>query len=88
MFAACLPQTSSELRISVCTMLKDAAMLSWLGLVKQVLPSRDSYLLASSNGAVMSSSPGEGRTVLQTIALPRSCSSIGAASSSPWQRSS
>ena len=91
-------RSSSELRISVCTMLKDAATLSWLGLVKQVLPSRDSCWLASANGVVVSSSPGEGRTALQTIVLPKSCSSsssnssscssIGAACSSPWQRSS
>ena len=39
---------SSELQISVCTMLKDAATLSWVGLVKQVLPSRDSCWLASA----------------------------------------
>ena len=32
--------SSSELRISVCTKLNDA-VLSWLGLVKQVLPSKD-----------------------------------------------
>ena len=51
-------------------MLKDAAMLSWLGLVKQVLPSRDSCWLASANGVVVSSSPGEGRTAVQTIVLP------------------
>ena len=29
------------LRISIHTMLKDAAMLSWLGLDKQVLPNRE-----------------------------------------------
>ena len=45
-------------------------MLSWQGLVKQVLPSRDSCWLASANSAVESSSPGEGRTALQTIVLP------------------
>ena len=33
-----------------------------LGLVKQVLPSKDSCWLASANGVVTSSSPGEGRT--------------------------
>ena len=36
----------SKLRISVRNMLKDAATMSWLGLVKQVLPSRDSCWLA------------------------------------------
>ena len=53
-------------------MLKDAAMLFWLGLglVKQALPSRDSCWLASANGVVVSSSPGEGRTAVQTIVLP------------------
>ena len=43
-------------------MLEDAATLSWLGLVKQALPSKDSCWWASANGAVVSSSPGEGRT--------------------------
>ena len=61
---------SSELRMSVRTNLKDAATLSWPGLVKQVLPSRDNGWLASANGVVTSSSPGEGRTPLQTIVLP------------------
>ena len=68
-------RSSSELQISVCTMLKDAAMLSWPGLVKQVLPSKDSCWLASANGVLASMSPGKGRTVLQTIVLPRFCSS-------------
>ena len=54
-------------------------MLSWLGLVKQVLPSRDSCWMVSANGAVVTSSPGEGRTTLQTIVLPR------IRSSSQWQ---
>ena len=66
----------SKLRISVPTMLKDAATLSWLALVKQVQPSRDSFWLASANGGVVSLSPGEGRTALQTIVLPRSSSSM------------
>ena len=52
-------------------MLKNAATLSWVDLVKQVLPSRDSCWLASVNGAVVSLSPGEGRTVIETIVLPR-----------------
>ena len=84
-------RSSSELWISVRTMLKDAAMLSWLGLVKQVLPSRDSCWLASANGAVTCSSPGEGRMVLQTIVLPKICnSSISRASrgSPPQQQQS
>ena len=76
MYAVCLP--SSELRISVHTILYAQgfchAVLSWLGLVKQVLPSRDSCWLASANGAFKSWSPGEGRTTLQTIVLPRICS--------------
>ena len=55
-------RSSSELRISVRTKLNDAATLSWLGLVKQVLPSKDRCWLASANGVVASSSPGEGRT--------------------------
>ena len=46
-----------------------------LGLVKQVLPSKESCWLASANGAVVSSSPGEDRTALQTIVLPMICSS-------------
>ena len=66
---------SSELRINVRTMLKDAATLSWSGLVKQVLPSKDRCWLASANGVLASMSPGKGRTVLQTIVLPRFCSS-------------
>ena len=49
-------------------MLKDAATLSWPALVKQVLPLRDSRWLASASGVVL-------RTVLQTIVLPRICSS-------------
>ena len=88
-------RSSSELLISVCTMLKDASTLSWQGLVKQVLPSKDSCWLASANGVVVSSSPGKDRTALQTIVLPRfcsisssSCSSSGAARGSPCQPSS
>ena len=80
-------RSSSQLRICICTMLKDAAMLSWLGLVKQVFPRKDSCWLASAIVAVGSSSPGEGRTVLKTIVLPRICSSssssAGAARGSP-----
>ena len=64
------PCPNSELWIRVCTMLKDAAALSWLGLVKQVLSSKDSCWLASANGVVASFSPDEGRKVLQTIFLP------------------
>ena len=56
-------RSSSKLRISPHTKLKDAATLSWMGLVKEVLP--------STNGAVASLSPAEGRTALQTIVLPR-----------------
>ena len=59
-------RSSYQLRISVRAMLKDAAMLSWPDLVKQVLSRRYSCWLANANGAVTSSSPGEGRTVLQT----------------------
>ena len=80
-------RSSSELRISVWTMFKDAARLSWVGLVNQVLPSRDSCWLAYANGVIMSSSlsPVEG-IVLQTIVLPKICSSSsssGAAWGSP-----
>ena len=42
-------------------MLKDAATLSWLGLVKEVLPSKDSCWLASANGVVASLSRAERR---------------------------
>ena len=77
-------RSSSELQISVCTLLKDAATLSWPGLVNQVLPSRDSCWLASANGAVASSSPVEGRTALQTIVLPKIYSSLW----QPLQRNS
>ena len=75
-------RSSSELRINVRTMLKDAATLSWLGLVKQALPSKGSCWLASANGAVVSSSPGEGRTAIQTIVLPSIRSSSNSSSSS------
>ena len=75
-------RSSSELQISVRTILKDAATLSWPGLVKQVLPSMDSCWLASADGAVASLSQGEGRTALQTIVLPRICSSSNSSSSS------
>ena len=54
-------------RPSIRTMLKDAAT----GLVKQVLPSKN----ICANGVVVSWCPGEGRTALQTIVLPRFCSS-------------
>ena len=64
-------RSSSQQWISVRTKLKDAATLSWMGLVKQGLPNRDSCWLASANVAVASSSPSEGKTVLQTTALPR-----------------
>ena len=51
MYAACLPQmlVRTELWISIHTMLKDAATLSWL---------------ASVNGVVVSSSLGKGRTAI------------------------
>ena len=71
-------RSSSQQWISVRTKLKDAATLSWMGLVKQGLPNRDSCWLASANVAVASSSPSEGKTVLQTTALPR-ISSISSA---------
>ena len=53
-------------------MLKDAAMLFWLGLglVKQALPSRDSCWLASANGAGAGSSPGEGRGCYRLLSCP------------------
>ena len=54
-------RSSSELWISVHTMLKDAATLSWPGLVNQVLPSKDSCWLASANGVVSKLSPGKGQ---------------------------
>ena len=38
-------RSSSELQISIGTMLKGAATLSWPGLVNHVLPSRDSWLV-------------------------------------------
>ena len=73
-------------------MIKDAATLSCVGLVKQVLPSRDSCWLASANGKVVSSSSGEGRTG-NTDYCPvqgpaAEAAAVGAASSSPWQQSS
>ena len=52
---------------------------AWL---KQALPSKDSCWLASANGGVTSSSPGEGRTALQTIVLPRISSSSSSSSGS------
>ena len=67
-------------------MLKDAATLSWSGLVKQVLPSKDSCWLASANGVLASMSPGKGRTVLQTIVLPRFCSSSSGAANAALSR--
>ena len=79
-------RSSSELRISVRTKLKDAATLSWLGLFKQVLPSRDNCWLASANGVVAISSPGEGRTALQTIVLQRISSSRAAAAAVQQQQ--
>ena len=63
---------SSELQISVCTMLKDAATLSWVGLVKQVLPSRDSCWLASANGAVASSSLARAEWRYRLLSCPGS----------------
>ena len=56
-------------------MFKDAARLSWVGLVNQVLPSRDSCWLAYANGVIMSLSLSlvEG-IVQQTIVLPKICS--------------
>ena len=81
-------RSSSGLWISIHTLLKHAATQFWPGLVKQVLPSRDSCWLASANGVVASLSLGEGRMALQTIVLPRSCSSSGAARGSLRQRSS
>ena len=62
-------------------MLKDAAMLSWLGLVKQALPSRDRCWLASANGAGAGSSPGEGRQCYRLLSCPKTCSSSKSGSS-------
>ena len=47
-------------------MLPHCSGWTWLN-TKQVLPRRESCWLASANGAVASSSPGKGRTALQTI---------------------
>ena len=65
-------------------MLKDAAMLFWLGLglVKQALPSRDSCWLASANGAGAGSSPGEGRGCYRLLSCPKTCSSSSSKSGS------
>ena len=73
-------RSSSELRISVCIMLKDAATLSWQGLVKQVLPSKDSCWLSSENGVVMNLSPGEGRMALhyRLLSCPGSAAAAAA----------
>ena len=76
-------RSSSELQISIGTMLKGAATLSWPGLVNHVLPSRDSCWLVSANGVVKCSSPVKGRMALQTIVLPKICSCSGAAWGSP-----
>ena len=54
----------SELRIIVCTKLKDAATLSWPGLFEQVLPSRDSCWFAGANRCGRKFKPGQGRTAL------------------------
>ena len=54
-------------------MLKDVAMLSWVGLVKQVLPSRDSCWLAivpMVQGIEYEPARKE-RMAIQTIVLPR-----------------
>ena len=72
----------SELQISIRTKVKDAAFLPLLGLVKEVLPNRDSCWVASAIGAGASLSPGEGRTALQAIVLPRIRRSSNRSSSS------
>ena len=54
-------RSSSELQINVCTMLKDAATLSWPGLVNQVLPSRDSCWLASAKWCGRKFEPCQGQ---------------------------
>ena len=66
------------------------AVLSWPGLVRQVLPSRQAgtvvgWLVPMARSR---SSPGEGRMVLQTFVLPRICSSSRAASAARNRRSS
>ena len=70
-------RSSSELWISVRTMLKDAATLSWPGLVNQVLPSKDSCWLASANGVVSSSSLGKGRAY-RLLSCPDSAAAVAA----------
>ena len=83
-------RSSSELRISVRTMLKDAAALSRLGLVKQVLPSRDSCWLASQ-WCGLEFEPWQGQkgdTDYCPAQGPAAAAAVGAASSSPWQQSS
>ena len=66
------------------------AVLSWPGLVRQVLPSRQAGIVVGwlVPMARSRSSPGEGRMVLQTIVLPRICSSSRAASAARNRRSS
>ena len=58
-------------------MLKDAATLSWPGLVKKVLPSKDSCWLASANGVVSSSSLGKGRAY-RLLSCPDSAAAVAA----------
>ena len=84
MYAACLPQILVRTADQRPHYAQGCchAVLSWPGLVKQVLPSMDSCWLASADGAVASLSQGEGRTALQTIVLPRICSSSNSSSSS------
>ena len=57
MYAPVCHRSLSELRISARTKLNDSTTLSWLGLVKQVLLSKDSCWLASANGP----EPGRGQ---------------------------
>ena len=86
-------RSSSELWISIRTMLKDAATLSCPGrawLDRSCLAGRQAgtvvgWLVPMARSR---SSPGEGRMVLQTIVLPRICSSSRAASAARNRRSS
>ena len=65
-------RSSSELWISVCTMLKDASTLSWPSLGKQVLSSRDSCWLSSANGVVASLSPARAQQRYRLLSCPGS----------------
>ena len=73
-------RSSSELRISVLTVLKDAATLSWLGLVKQacLMPIRQQLLVGQCQWCSHELEPERGKNSATDYCRAHNCSSTAA----------